>query len=95
MALAANPISSFQWLVPMVLGMISEMIRISKVIRALTRPNHCEPKSRVACRPTPAAPMVFAMVLSDRMAAMGREESVLNRFIRLAGLYPSSSRIVM
>lgn len=36
---AAKPIKDFQWVVPMVLGMISAKMRISTVITALTRPN--------------------------------------------------------
>ena len=72
--------------VPMVLGMISAKIRMSSVIRADTQPNHSAPKSRVACRPTPAAPMVLAMVLRARMAASGRALSSLYSRKRVAGL---------
>ena len=85
-ARVAKPIRDFQRVVPRVLGMISENTRIRMVIRALTSPNHSDPKMIVACRPTPAAPMVFAIVLSDRIAAIGREESCLYSLNRVAGL---------
>ena len=79
----------------MVLGMISEKTRMRTVITAETTPNHWLPNSRVACRPTPAAPMVLAMVFRLRIAAMGRDEFCLYSLKSVAGLYPSSSRIVM
>ena len=84
--LAVNPIRLFQRAVPRFLGMISAKTRMRMVVIALTRPNHAEPKTKVAWRPTPAAPMVLAMVLSDRIAARGLEVSVLYFFISVAGL---------
>ena len=79
----------------MVLGMISEKMRMSRVITADTRPNHWLPKTCVACWPTPAAPMVLAIVLSDRMAANGRSVEVLYFLNRIAVLSPSSSFMMM
>ena len=62
----AKPISDFQYDVPIVLGMISEKTRIRTVVMPLTSPNHLEPKTAVACAPTPAAPIVLAIVLRER-----------------------------
>ncbi len=86
MVLAVNPIRCFHCEVPMVLGRISEKMRMRMVVMADTNPNHWLPKSSVACAPTPAAPMVWEMVLSERMAAMGRVLSVLYCLNRAAGL---------
>ena len=47
-ARVAKPIRDFQRVVPRVLGMISENTRIRMVIRALTSPNHSDPKMIVA-----------------------------------------------
>ena len=79
----------------MVLGKISEKTKMSTVIMALHTPNQASPKMSVACIPTPLAPTVLAMVLSDNIAANGRSVSVLYFFMSEAGLYPSSSRSVM
>ena len=79
----------------MVLGIISEKMRMDSVISADASPNQRLPNTSVTCAPTPAEPMVLAMVLSDRMAAMGRVLSVLYRLKRAAGAYPSSSRMVI
>ena len=95
MTLVAKPISDFHLVVPMVLGIISEKTSISMVVTTLTSPNHLEPKTSVACAPTPAAPMVLAMVLSERMAAIGLELSCLNFLNLVAALYPSSSLMVI
>ena len=78
----------------MVLGMISEKMRIRMVVIAEMRPNHSLPKTRAVCRPTPAAPMVLAMVLSERMAAMGLSMLSLRRRNSPAFLLPSSWSIV-
>ena len=78
----------------MVFGIISEKTRIRMVVIALTTPNHALPKTIVACWPTPAAPMVLAMVLRLRMAAIGLDDSCLYCLNLTAGLYPSSSLIV-
>ena len=55
------------------------------VVMADTKPNHLLPKTAVACIPTPAAPMVFAMVFSERIAAKGRPVSSLYALISFAG----------
>ena len=70
----------------MVFGMISEKTRMSSVVMADTQPNISEPHSSVACRPTPAAPMVLAMVFRARIAARGRALSSLYCMKRVAGL---------
>ena len=93
--LAVKPVRDFQCEVPMVLGIISENTRISMVVNALTSPNHWEPNRIVACLPTPAAPMVFEIVLSERMAANALEGSCLYRLSLVAALRPSSSLKVM
>ncbi len=93
--LAVKPVRDFQREVPMVLGIISENTRISMVVNALTSPNHWEPNRIVACLPTPAAPMVFEIVLSERMAANALEGSCLYRLSLVAALRPSSSLKVM
>ena len=69
----------------MVFGTISAKTRISRVTMILTSPNHSEPNKIVACLPTPAEPMVFAMVLRESMAARGFSVSVLYFFISVAG----------
>ena len=94
MQVAVKPVRDFHRVAPMVLGIISEKTRMRMVIMALTRPNQREPKRIFACWPTPAAPMVLAMVFKESMAAMGLEVSCLYRLKREAGLYPSSSRMV-
>ena len=58
-------------MVPSVLGTISEMIRIARVSTAEITPNQRLPKISVASAPAPAAPTVWAMVLSVRIAEMG------------------------
>ncbi len=63
--------SARQWAVPSVFGTISEPTRISRVRTAEDRPSHCSPKTTAAWCPTPAAPTVWAMVLSVRMADSG------------------------
>ena len=70
----------------MVFGMISEKMRISSVVMADIQPKNTEPPMMVACMPTPAAPMVLAMVLRARMAASGRALSSLYCMNRVAGL---------
>ena len=77
MVLAVNPVRDFHLDVPMVFGMISENTRMSIVVTALTSPNQWDPNTIVACLPTPAAPMVLAIVFSERIAARGRDESIL------------------
>ena len=48
----------FQYLAPMVFGIISVITRIRIVRIADTMPKYASPKTRTACAPTPAAPMV-------------------------------------
>ena len=79
----------------MFFGKISEKNRMRMVMMADTRPNHWLPNSWVACCPTPAAPMVLAMVLSDRIAARGRSGSCFIFRKSAAWASPSSCRIVM
>ena len=52
----------------MVLGIISESTRIKRVRMADISPKYCSPKILMDSAPTPAEPMVWAMVLSERMA---------------------------
>ena len=85
----------FQYDVPMVLGIISENINISIVVMAETSPNHSFPNIRVVCLPTPAAPIVLAMVLRDRIAAIGLSISVFSFMNNSAFLSPSSSLILI
>ena len=73
MAPAVKPRRALQWVVPMVLGMISANTRISTVVMALTTPKNSLPNTMVAWLPTPAAPMVLAIVFSESIAARGLE----------------------
>ena len=68
---------------------------MSREKRIETSPNHSLPNSLVASIPTPAEPMVLAMVLRERMAASGLSVSVLKVRMSCADLAPSSSRKVM
>ena len=61
--------------------MISENTRMSRVTTALPMATDPEPKMTRICAPTPAAPTVWAMVLSVRIAARGRS---MLAFIRLS-----------
>lgn len=88
--LAGNAILR-QYVEPIVLGKISEKTRISKVKTADTTPIKKLVSSLVlkwsdaypaACEPTREAPTVFAMVLTTRMADIGRSMLVLNFFKR-------------
>ena len=90
-----KPIRFFQYDVPMVLGTISENTKTSKVVSAEMIPNQVLPNKMVACRPTAAAPNVFAIVFKDRIAAKGLSGSDLNLRNFSAGLYPCSFLIVM
>ena len=58
-------------------------------------PKYSSPKILIDSAPTPAEPMVWAMVLSDRMAPTGRSTLFLYRFIKVAVLLPSFSFIEM
>lgn len=70
-----------QWFVPIDLGIISEKIRIKMVRTAEAMPKNSLPKTFTACAPTPAAPIVLAMVLMESMAAIDLSERSLSRFI--------------
>lgn len=64
--------SERQYDAPMVLGMISESTRINSVRIADIIPKYSSPKILIDSAPTPAEPMVCAIVLSDRIAPTGR-----------------------
>ena len=72
----------------MVFGMISESTSINNVRIAEIMPKYCSPKSLIDSAPTPAEPMVWAMVLSERIAPTGRSTLFLYRFISVAVLLP-------
>jgi len=80
-----------QYDAPMVLGMISEKTRMSNVSMAEVMAKNWLPKMASLCAPTPAAPTVCEMVLSDNMAAMGLSMSCLYFLSRGAPLRPSFS----
>lgn len=79
----------------MVLGIISESTRIKRVRMADISPKYCSPKILMDSAPTPAEPMVWAMVLSERMAPTGRSTLFLYCFISVAVLLPWFSLIEM
>ena len=83
--LVVKPIRLRYFLVPMVLGIISEQISMSRVVRADIHPTHTLPKALVVSTPTSEAPKVLAMVFIARMAAMGLSISVLYLLKRMAG----------
>ena len=60
-----------QYFAPIVFGIISENTNTSIVSIADTIPNDEEPKTLTASAPTPAAPIVWATVLRDNIAANG------------------------
>ena len=90
-----KPMRFFQEEVPIVLGTISANSSINRVKIPEMIPNQVLPNSSVACRPTPAAPIVLAMVFRERIAASGFSVSVLYSRNLVAGLYPCSFFIVM
>ena len=61
------------------------------VSAADTRPKYVSPHSTVAWAPTPAAPTIFAIVLSVSMEDSGLLISSLNFFSNLAFLLPCAS----
>ena len=69
--------NNLQLFAPIVFGIISENTKIRIVNIADTIPKDSSPNSLVAAAPTPAAPIVCAMVFSDRIAATGPSISVL------------------
>ena len=56
----------------MLLGMISENTKIRMVRIAEITPKYSAPNTFVASAPTPAAPIVCAIVFRQRMAEIGR-----------------------
>ena len=80
--------SERQYEAPMVLGMISESTKINNVRIADINPKYSSPKSFIDSAPTPAEPMVCAMVLSERIAPTGRSTLFLYCFIKEAVLLP-------
>ena len=72
--------SCFQKVAPRVLGIISERYRIARVNRKATRVSQRGPKTATAWAPTPAAPIVWAKVLSMRMLDMDSSRLSLTCF---------------
>src|SRR5690606_30322888 len=62
----------FQYVAPIVLGMISEKTRIIRVKSPDTAPTEISSKTISACAPTPAAPTVWDIVLRESIAERGR-----------------------
>jgi hypothetical protein len=60
-----------QYLAPIVLGIISEKTNIIRVRMADIIPKYISPNILVACAPTPAAPIVCAIVFRERIADSG------------------------
>lgn len=56
------------------------------VVTAETTPNHSLPKTMDDCCPTPAAPMVCAIVFKESMEAMALELSLLYFLNNVAAL---------
>ena len=73
-----------QYLAPMVFGIISVKTKIKMVSIADIIPNDDSPNTLTACAPTPAAPTVWAIVLSDRMADNGLSMSFFKTINELA-----------
>ena len=95
MILVDGMASERQYEAPIVLGMISESTRIRSVRMTEITPKYSSPKSFIDSAPTPAEPMVWAMVLSERIAPTGRSTLFLYRFIKEAVLLPWFSFIEM
>lgn len=100
----AGKASLRQYVEPMVLGIISENTRMRKVNTPDTTPTKRLVSSDVAQRvaaypaavePTSDAPTVLAMVLTTRMAEIGRSMFVLYCLRRSQPLAPCVSRVVM
>ena len=75
-----------QYRAPIVLGMISEKIRINSVRTAEIMPKYASPNIFVACAPTPAAPIVCATVFNESIADKGRSMLLFNLIKTLAYL---------
>ena len=88
MVCVAGTASGRAYVAPMVFGMISEMTSTSSVSTADVAPTQALPKTTIDWAPTPAAPTVWAMVLSVRMAASGRSIVCLNRRRRRPARFP-------
>jgi hypothetical protein len=83
--------NSRQYRAPIVLGIISEKIRIASVRIAEITPKYASPKIMEACAPTPAAPIVCAIVFKDKIAERGLSILLLRFRKVVARLDPSSS----
>jgi hypothetical protein len=72
----------------MVLGIISVITSISSVKHADTTPKYASPNTFAACAPTPAAPTVCAIVLSESIADNGMSTFSLYFMSMAADLLP-------
>ena len=61
----------FQYLAPIVFGIISVITKIKIVKMPDTTPSDASPNNFVASAPTPAAPIVWATVFNDNIADKG------------------------
>ncbi len=68
---------------------------MSTVSTAEMMPKYSSPKTLTASAPTPAAPIVWAMVFSERIAEMGLSISCFCRMSSGAYLAPSCSFMAM
>ena len=84
----ANPL---QYLAPIVLGIISEKTNIKSVRMAEIIPKYKSPNILVACAPTPAAPIVCAIVFKVSIADNGLSIFFFNLIKVVADLLPFSS----
>ena len=89
MTLADGMASVRQYEAPIVLGIISESTRMSRVRMAEIIPKYASPKTFTDSDPTPAAPIVWATVFRVRMAATGRSTFVLYFIMSDADFAPS------
>lgn len=80
--------SCLQYDAPIVLGIISDSTRISRVRIADIIPKYSSPKSLIDSAPTPAEPIVWAIVFSERIAPTGLSTLFLYCFINVAVLFP-------
>lgn len=87
--------SERQYEAPMVFGIISESTRMSSVRMAEMMPKYSSPNSFIDSAPTPAEPMVWAMVLSESIAPTGLSTLFLYCFISVAVVLPWFSFIEM
>ena len=73
----------------------SEKIKINNVNTTEATPNHSFPQMRVTSAPTPAEPIVCAMVFNERIAPTGLSTLFLRSFKTEADFLPSCSFAVM